>query len=390
MASATDATIVAVYDNAGDARAAVDELKSAGFGSDRIYVSSEAGAETTSAPQHTHHEGGIKGWFKSLFGSEEHEHVRGYQTAVDAGRTIVSVDVADANVDRVSDILNRYSPIDVHSEDIGSAKGVATSNVYDSGYQGSESDRLNAREELGLPVVEEDLKIGKRTVQRGGVRVYSRFSEKPVEEDVRLREEHVRVDRQPVNRPATEADFRSGRDQVIEVAEYAEEPVVAKEARVVEEVRVSKDATERTQRVSDTVRRSDVEVENLNASNLNASNTNVGNAGRDDYRSSDTGTTAAARSATTGVNDYDTDYRRHFAATYPVGDYEDYAPAYRYGSEVANDPRYRGRSYDEIEPELRQDYARRYPNSAWERMKDSIRYGWDKVTGKAHSASTSR
>lgn len=212
------------------------------------------------------------------------------------------------------------------------------------------------REELGLPVVEEELKVGKRVVQKGGVRVYSRMSERPVEEEVRLREERVRVDREPVNRPASEADIRAGRDQVIEVPEYAEEPVVAKEARVVEEVRIGKDATERTEKVNDTVRRGDVRVENL---------------GRGDA-------------------DIDSDYRRHFAATYPAGDYEDYAPAYRYGADIASDTRYRGRDYNEIEPELRQDYSRRYPESAWERVKDAVRYGWDKVTGKAHSATASR
>jgi uncharacterized protein (TIGR02271 family) len=387
MANTIDATIVAVFNNGAEARAAVDDLKSAGYGSDRVFISSEAGAETTTTTrsEHAQHEGGVVGWFKSLFGSEEHEHVRGYQSAVAEGRTIVSVDTPEANVEKVSDILNRHSPIDIHSDDIGSAKGIATSNTYDAGYQGSESDRLNAREELGLPVVEEDLKVGKRTVQRGGVRVYSRISEKPVEQDVRLREERVRVDRQPVNRPATEADLRAGRDQVIEVAEYAEEPVVAKEARVVEEVRVRKDAAERTEHISDTVRRSDVQVENLDTRNATSA----------DYQNADTrGTNLTARGPAAGVagygDNYDTDYRDHFAATYPAGNYEDYAPAYRYGSEAANDPRYSGRSYDEIEPQLRQDYARRYPNSTWDRMKDSIRYGWDKVTGKVQSASTAR
>ncbi|HEY7211165.1 MAG TPA: DUF2382 domain-containing protein [Bryobacteraceae bacterium] len=354
MASTVDATVVAVFENANDARQAVNDLKTAGFGSDKVYVSSETTSNTSAAFEHR--EGGIKGWFKSLFGTAEDEHRQGYERAVASGKTVVSVDTPDANIDRVSEILNRYSPVDVHSDDFGSAHGVATSNVYNAGYQGSESDKLNAREELGLPVVEEELKVGKRVVQKGGVRVYSRITERPVEEEVRLREERVRVDRERVNRPANEADIRAGRDQVIEVPEYAEEPVIAKEARVVEQVRVSKDATERIERVNDTVRRSDVRVENLGA----------------------------------GDADIDTEYRRHFAVTYPAGDYEDYAPAYRYGADIANDERYRGREYNEIEPELRQDYGRRYPESAWERVKDAVRYGWDKVTGKTRSTAASR
>lgn len=395
MATTSDATVVAVFEDASDARSAANDLKAAGFGSDKVYVSSE-GASASSSTSSTsgvtpaHHEGGITGWFKSLFGEEEHAHRGTYESAVSGGKTLVSVEVSESQVDKVSDILERYSPVDVHTEEAGEARGIATPNTYNAGYEGSQSDVLNARDELSgagaaaaglagkaaagltgkasgradagasqaIPVVEEELQVGKRAVQRGGVRVYSRTTERPVEEDVRLREEHVRVDRQPVNRPATEADFRSGSDQVIEVDEYAEEPVVSKQARVIEEVRVDKDATERTETVRDNVRRTDVEVENL------------------------TGNTSKGATSTGG---YDTDFRQHFATAYPGGNYNDYAPAYQYGSDIANDPRYQGRDYSEIESQLREDYSRRYPNSTWEKMKDSVRYGWDKVTGKGRS-----
>ncbi len=395
MATTSDATVVAVFEDASDARSAANDLKAAGFGSDKVYVSSEeaAASSSTSKASTPRHEGGISGWFKSLFGEEGHAHRETYESAVSGGKTLVSVEVSESQVDKVSDILERYSPVDVHTEDIGEAHGIATSNTSDAGYQGSKSDVLNARDELrgagaaaaglagkaaaglagkapgradaeasqAIPVVEEELQVGKRAVQRGGVRVYSRTTERPVEEDVRLREEHVRVDRQPVNRPATEADFGSGKDQVIEVDEYAEEPVVSKQARVVEEVRVNKDATERTETVRDSVRRTDVEVENL------------------------TGNTSRGAASTGG---YDTDFRQHFATAYPGGNYNDYAPAYKYGSDIANDPRYKGRDYSEIESQLRDDYSRRYPNSTWEKMKDSVRYGWDKVTGKGRSTTS--
>jgi uncharacterized protein (TIGR02271 family) len=118
------------------------------------------------------------------------------------------------------------------------------------------------RGETRIPVVEEELQVGKREVERGGVRVESRVSEKPVERDVNLKEEHVRVERHAVNRPVTNADeaFREG---TLEVTERAEVPVVAKEARVVEEVVVNKEVGERTETVRDTVRRSDVNVEEV-------------------------------------------------------------------------------------------------------------------------------
>jgi uncharacterized protein (TIGR02271 family) len=119
--------------------------------------------------------------------------------------------------------------------------------------------------QTAIPVVEEELQVGKREVERGGVRVRTEVQEKPVEEKVNLREEHVRVERRPVDRPASEADINRARQGgTIEVREKAEQPVVQKQARVVEEVVVGKEATQRTETVRDTVRRSDVEVEETN------------------------------------------------------------------------------------------------------------------------------
>jgi uncharacterized protein (TIGR02271 family) len=196
---------------------------------------------------------------------------------------------------------------------------------------------------------------------RGGVRVYTRVVEQPVEETVRLREEKVNVERQPVNRPVTDADLKSGRDQTVEVREYAEEPVVAKEARVVEEVRVGKEETERNQTVRDTVRHTEVNVENL---------------------------TGGAEQQQTFP---DQEFRDYYTKTYgSSGNYQDYAPAYRYGYEMANDPRYRGKDFSQVESDLRTDYGRRYPNNTWDKMKDSVRYGWDKVTRRTHTAAGGR
>jgi stress response protein YsnF len=85
-----------------------------------------------------------------------------------------------------------------------------------------------------------------------------------VTEEVQLREERVHVERRPVNRPVTDADnaFREG---TLEVTERAEEPVVAKTARVVEEVVVGKQVEEHTETIRDTVRRTDVDVQEVNS-----------------------------------------------------------------------------------------------------------------------------
>ncbi|MDQ6787860.1 MAG: PRC and DUF2382 domain-containing protein [Acidobacteriota bacterium] len=114
--------------------------------------------------------------------------------------------------------------------------------------------------EVVLPIIEEQLAVGKRTVEKGGARVRTSVSEVPVAESVTLREEHVTVERHKVDRPVdnTAAAFKEG---TIEVNEKAEVPVVAKEARVVEEVVVGKQVTEREQTVRDTVKRTEVDVD---------------------------------------------------------------------------------------------------------------------------------
>jgi len=127
-----------------------------------------------------------------------------------------------------------------------------------------------AAREVTVPVIEEDLQVGKRAVRGGGVRIYKQVTEKPVEEQVQLREEHVTVDRRPADRPATEADLKMNGKDVVEVTETIERPVVSKEARVVEEVVVGKDIDQRTETVRDTVRRTDVRVEQLGATDKTA------------------------------------------------------------------------------------------------------------------------
>lgn len=118
--------------------------------------------------------------------------------------------------------------------------------------------------EVTLPVIEEEFRVGKRTVETGGVRVHTRAEEVPLEEQVQLREESVHVERRPANRLITNADTTTAfTEGVIEVTGVGEEAVVGKQARVVEEVVIGKETVEREEVIRDTVRRTDVEVERL-------------------------------------------------------------------------------------------------------------------------------
>lgn len=120
--------------------------------------------------------------------------------------------------------------------------------------------------EVVLPIVEEQLRIGKRTVESGAARVHTSVTEKPIEKTVNLREEHVTVERHPVDRAVGSAPeaFREG---TIEITERAEVPVVEKEARVVEEVVIGKETTERQETVRDTIKRTEVDVDEVDTDN---------------------------------------------------------------------------------------------------------------------------
>ena len=336
MAS-TQTVLVAVYDDYATAQQAEQDLLKNGFTKDEIKVSS--GSDSSTSTTEHEHEGGISGFFRNLFGghadadtTESHE----YAEAVRRGGSVITATVDDDRIDAATAILDRYNPVDFDQR-VDSYRPEAVNGHSATKTTG---DRT-------IPVVQEELKVGKRTVQGGGVRVYSRVTETPVNESVTLREEHARIERRPVDRPATEADFRNA-DEVFEVVESSEEAVIGKTARVVEEVVVGKDSSQRTQAVHDTVRRTDVQVERIPA-------------------------------------EVDSDFRRDYETRYGTQSgaaYDTYAPAYDYGYELSSDPRYQGKNWNDIESNVRSDYDEKYPNSTWDRMSNAVRYGWDKATAR--------
>jgi uncharacterized protein (TIGR02271 family) len=114
-----------------------------------------------------------------------------------------------------------------------------------------------------LPVIEENLEIGKQQVQTGGARITSRIVERPVEETIHLREEHVNVERTPVNRPVEPSDTGVFQEQQLELTESAEVPVVDKQAHVVEEIHITKDVEERDETIRETLHNTEVDIERI-------------------------------------------------------------------------------------------------------------------------------
>lgn len=72
MATRTEATVVAVFRNTSDAQAAAEELQSSGFSQDEIYMNyADPATSSARGEGSSHHEGGIAGWFKRIFGSDD-------------------------------------------------------------------------------------------------------------------------------------------------------------------------------------------------------------------------------------------------------------------------------------------------------------------------------
>ena len=215
---------------------------------------------TTDRPLGEAHEGAmgkIEHFFANLFGGDDRpEEVGHYQEAVRRGSALLSVDVQDeSSTERVRDALYAAGAIDIDSR-VAQWRSTGYTG-YDRSAPASSADQI-AAERQAFPVVQESLEVGKREVQTGGVRVYSRLTETPVSASVNLREEHATIERRTVDRPATAADLKQG---FVEVKETAEQPVVAKTARVVEEVVVGKEGSNRTKTITDTVRGTEVDVE---------------------------------------------------------------------------------------------------------------------------------
>ena len=367
-------TLVAVFDNPGDAQNAMDQLLASGFSRSDINISSPP--ETGAAREDTTG-GAIKHFFSKLFGSSHDEHAAHYSNAVERGQHVLTfTSQSEPEIERAADVVERFGPVDIddrHGQAGGATTagagiyGTQSSSVASAGAMQSQAQSGNLsgaqsgsmqrdtgiaqQPDMAIPVVQEDLKIGKREVQRGGVRVLSRIVETPVDENVALREEHVHVERHPVDQPISATDASAFQEKSIELRETAEEAVVQKSARVVEEVVVGKDVSERQQQIHDKVRHTEVKVESLPGSN-------------------------AADDAF-----YRQDWQTRYANL--GGSYDDYAPAYLYGNEMRGSAKYQGRQWDDVESDLRSDWDARHAGgkpSTWEKMKAAIRSGWDRMT----------
>lgn len=247
-------TVFGIFDTADEAQNAVKQLLNSGFGNDVIDVraqrSSDAGDRNR---KDADNDSSIGNFFSNLFGGDNEES-RTYSEVARRGSVVTVHAQSREEADRAARILDEYGAIDANER----GRKYRTEGSRGAGQTGQTTG------EQSIPVVEEKMEVGKRDVETGSVRVRSRIIERPVEEKLRLREEHVNVDRKKVDRAATDADLKNFKEGETEITEHAERPVVNKEARVVEEVNLNKETKERSQTVRDSVRKQDVDVKKTN------------------------------------------------------------------------------------------------------------------------------
>lgn len=260
-------TLVGIFDDMELAQSARRELMKLGLDEDRIQMMSSDDAPPTRGDPSAHlgWMDKVRAWFSTLFDEGERARADEYTEAYRRGHTIVVADVDDDRTDAAASIMQRAGAIDIdRRSELWRRGGYEGFDASARPYTAEERERERASyedgaENIAIPVVEEDVAIGKRLVQRGGVRIHSYVQERPVREQLRLREERVNVERRPADRPAT-AEDQAFQERTVDVTAMGEEAVVGKTARVVEEVVVSKSAEERTETVDERAKRKDVDV----------------------------------------------------------------------------------------------------------------------------------
>jgi stress response protein YsnF len=250
--------IVTLYDTAKHANEAKRSLEAAGFPPSEISTLTNAVLGVSGNkldPGIWHH----------LFGHDIEQHeATVYARVVGAGGSVLILRVPQDDLPRALGILNAQRAVDVQHRAVQEGLISATEEpVTKTAPPQPAVTRAGATagEEV-LRLAEEQLEVGKRLVSEGTTRIRRFVVETPVEKQITLHEEHVRVIRRTISDPESMRNV-DWADKTVEARETAEEPVVTKSAHLAEEVVIQREGVDHVQTVRDKVRRQQVEVERL-------------------------------------------------------------------------------------------------------------------------------
>jgi hypothetical protein len=295
-------TLIAVFDNRGDAQSALDELVSSGFPRSQIRLSE--GDATSATPAEPAHGGGsivdsIKSFLGSMFGTDDSEYVQRYSDAVTRGHQVLTMTADDEReVERAADIVEKWGPIDI-DEKAAEWSGGATAGAAIRMGMGAQqqSASMSQQSTQGTPG-------SAQGAMQGGA--------------------------PGSTQPGSQQGMQQGSQQ------FAAGPEGAASVPV-------------SQRIGVRVFEHIVEPP-LGAGFI--------------------------------AEEDELYFRGHYNSNYAgEGDtYEDYAPAYRYGSKMASGETYKGKLWKDVEPQLRTEWEGKNPGSAWSKFKVAVKHGWERMT----------
>lgn len=260
--------ITAVYDSKPDAQAARDRLLELGVLQKNIEILDQEAPGYSGASASADHKG-LWASIKEMFIPDDDR--RAFEESIRRGGYLLVASVETERAEKALEALEGSNAVDLtRRQEQWKAQGWTGQDTPVTSRTPGAPDQSNPGEQA-IPIVKEQLRVGKREIDRGRVRVRSFVVEEPVHEEVRLREERVDIERRPVDqRSAAQATGDAAallRESTVELHETSEEAVVAKDAIVTEELHIRKRADERVEQIDDTVRRTEVEVDDSRSSN---------------------------------------------------------------------------------------------------------------------------
>lgn len=259
-----------------------------------------------------------------------------YLEGVRQGGTIITANVGDSAVERAAGIMSGYNMVNINKRATELKKVDSKLTLSDP-----------VKNDNVLEVVEEELEVGKEMVERGRMRIYNVVTEHEVAKNVGLRDETLKVQRRPVNR-AVKIDPDLFKERSFEMVEMDEIAKVSKTARVVEEVALGKDVSEKIETIKETLRRQDVQVEEV----------------------------PAVRS----FQEYDSDFRSFYKDKLANSGvtYDTLKPSFNFGYGLATKEPFRSSPWTAVEADSRRIWEEKNPGT-WDQNKAVIKYAWEKV-----------
>jgi hypothetical protein len=372
-------TLVAVFDNRNDAKQAMEELLTSNFTSTNVRLSQGDTADASevlaggSAQPAVHNEddsiaSSIRHFFSDIFGADDSVNAQRYETAVTRGHHVLTVGpVSEPEVERAADIVERFGPIDIDEENDGAEYGTVGADQI----MRRDSPSIQATQPLSFQ--NDDRAPFQQGNLNDAVPMGGTYQE-PMGDNGNLGLSNNNLGGNLSNNAGNASGQRmSSSTAGMSMQDGSHQGSLQ---------RVDYPGEKGGAATAASIAANDIKRPGMRVFSRDAG----------DFGNPDAGSLPKHGMTGLGTNnqqqlDKDADYLAHYNHTYASegGKYEEYAPAYSYGSSLKSNDKYRGRSWDDAESDIRTDWETRNGGvsgtaSTWERMKAAVREGWDRMT----------